>query len=307
MFHFKSNTGYYAKSLCLALAIGLLFFLACGDDEKQLDLMTPEPPSLSEQLVGSWEVVSIDGETVEEAFTSLTPSVRLVVFVVSVVARIKARVLLGDVDVIVAGEVGAEILKEKADYVAEYFKEEFDDSDFDFDVIVVADDVAEILKEKKGIDDFDVDVFVVADVDTTVPKFDMVFAANGSVFVNFSFARRERAAVDVVGGGVDFDNYAVHEGVRTFSYTLKGTYTVSGSTMTVVWEDANPDLDLDYKYKIEEGGWKDYTVEREEVEEIEREFRRDFSLDIDVLHVDLSGDTLTLTDDDGSKRVLKKR
>ena len=271
MFHYKSNAGYYAKSLCFALAMGLLFFLACGDDEKRLDLMTPEAPALEEQLVGTWELISVDGQTVEEAFTSLTPSGTLVGFVASAVVGINALVL-GDVD-----------------------------------VIGVADDVAEILKEKKGIDDFDVDVFVVADVDTTVPKFDMVFAANGSVFVNFSFARRERAAIDVVGGGVDFDNYAVHEGVRTFSYTLKGTYTVSGSTMTVVWEDANPDLDLDYKCKIEEGGWKDHTVEREEVEEIEREFRRDFSLDIDVLHVDLSGDTLTLTDDDGSKRVLRKR
>ena len=129
MFHSKSNIGKYAKMFVLPIAVGLLFILACGDDEKQLDLMTLEPPSLSEQLVGSWEVVSIGGKTVE-ALPPLPLSNWVAVFVVGVVGGINTLVLLGDVDVIVAGEVDAEILKEKVDDLAEYFKEEFDDFDF---------------------------------------------------------------------------------------------------------------------------------------------------------------------------------
>ena len=297
MFHSKSNIGKYAKIFVLPIAAGLLFILACGDDEKQLDLMTPEVPALEEQLVGSWEIISRDGETVEEAFTpSGQPSIFVAAFVAGVVEGINARVL-SDVDVIIAGEVDAEILREEVVN----------------DVIVVSDDVAEILKEKKEIDDFDVDVFVVADVCTTVSKSDMFFAVNGSVFMNFSFVSRGRAAIDVVGGGIDLDNI-VYEVVMKFSFPLKGTYTASGSTLTMVLEDANPDLDLDFKAKIGEGDWED-VVERERVEEmerewgeeIEREFRRDFALDIDHFDVDLSGDTLTLTDDESSKMVLKKR
>lgn len=256
--------------------------------------MTPEFPALEEQLIGSWEIISRDGETVEEAFTpSGQPSIWVAAFVAGVVEGINARVL-SDVNVIIAGEVDAEILREEVVN----------------DVIVVSDDVVEILKEKKEIDDFDVDVFVVADVDQTVSKFDMFLAANGSVFMNFSFVRRERAAIDVVGGGIDLDNI-VYEGVMKFSYPLKGTYTVSGSTLTMVLEDVN--ADLDFKAKIGEGDWED-VVERERVEgmerewgeEMEREFRRDFALNIDRFDVDLSGGTLTLTDDEGIKMVLKK-
>lgn len=188
MFHYKSNIGYYAKIFVLPIAAGLLFILACGDDD-------PEPPSLSEQLVGSWEIISIDGETLEEA---------------------------------VLDEFGEE---ERLD--AEFTKKEY------------------------------------------------VFAANGSVFVNF-------------GASIVFTEGAVSVTV-SFTLTGKGTYTVSGSTLTTILEDVHITLEP-------EDLWASSGVTAQDFEE---EFNPKF--EIEHADIDLSGDWLTLTHEDGSKTVLKKR
>lgn len=215
MFHFNSNTGYYAKSLCLALAMGLLFVLACGDDEQQPDLMMPEPPSLSEELVGSWEIVSIDGETLE----------------------VRA--------------------KEKSVALEERIKEDF-------------------------VDEFGVDWLVnrllaATNVDIEVFKNEFVFAANSSVFVNV--ARR-------------YIFEGIHAGTKTIHITWKGTYIVSGSTLTIVWEERNTILEP-------EDFWASIGVTAKKSVNLGFEIKNN--------DIDLSGDTLTITDDTGVKMVLTKR
>ena len=216
IFHLKSNTGYYAKSLCLVLAMGSLFFPACGDDEKQLDLMTPEVPALEEQLVGSWEIISEDGATVEEAFEKY---------------------------------FGDKIILEEAD-----------------------------------------------DVEITLGE--MFFATNGSVFLNF---RITAVAKYVIAGDVATVS-------TTTTVAGKGTYTLSGSTLTTVWEDALFTLD---SLELEpEDLWASDGATEQGLEESFNEANKEgfnLGLEIENSDLDLSSDTLTLTDDEGSNMVLKKR
>lgn len=190
MFHYKSNIGKYAKIFVLPIAAGLLFILACGDDEKRL---MPEPLSLSEQLVGSWEIISIDGKT-----------------------------------------------------LGEYFVDEFGEGQR---------------------------------IDMEVSPKEMLFAANGSVFANLGFK------FVITSGAVSV--------TMSVTMTAKGTYIVSGSTLTTVWEDMHVTLEP-------EDLWADGGVTAQELEE-------DLDFQIENEDINLSRNTLTLTDDEGSKTVLKKR
>ena len=208
MFHYKSNIGYYAKIFVLPIAAGLLFILACGDDD-------PEPPSLSEQLVGSWEIISIDGKTLEES--------------------------LNENEIV----------------------EDYEDVDIDIDEV----------------------------------KYDVVFAANGSVFANFGVS----VSFVFTGGAVSATISA------TIAVAGRGTYILSGSTLTMVWEDVSTDASIELE---PEEFWAQQGVTEEELEKgFKEEFEEEFDLGFDIENqdIDLSGDWLTLTASDGDKMVLKKR
>ena len=59
--------GYQIKFIVVPILIGSAIFLSCGGDEEK---QNPEEP-LKEDLIGSWEIVSIDGETPDELAASL--------------------------------------------------------------------------------------------------------------------------------------------------------------------------------------------------------------------------------------------
>ena len=120
-------------------------------------------------------------------------------------------------------------------------------------------------------------------VETKATKKDYVFVADSSWYANLEFQ-----------GEIDLgDGVSVTFGM---TFTVKGKYTVSGSKLSFVNEEVNVILnpkDLWESIGIAESA-------------LEQEFRRDFHLNIDNATWSLSGNTLTLTDDKGSKTVLRK-
>ena len=119
-------------------------------------------------------------------------------------------------------------------------------------------------------------------VETKATKKDYVFVADNSWYANLGFQ-----------GEADLGSGLSITGGMTFS--LKGKYTVSGSKLSSVLEEVN--VTLTPKDLWESGGITEEAVEQELRGEI-------FSTESYTWS--LSGNTLNLIDDEGSKTVLRK-
>ena len=110
-------------------------------------------------------------------------------------------------------------------------------------------------------------------VEVSVPKKEFVFADNGSIFVKLEWI------VVVTEGAIS----------ETFpgSLALKGTYTVTDSTLTTVLEDVKLTVDPEDEWVYDD------TTE--------------LGFEIGHSKAELVGDTLTLTEDDGAVIVLERR
>ena len=126
-------------------------------------------------------------------------------------------------------------------------------------------------------------IFGEDEVETKVTKKDYVFVADSSWYANLGFQGEIN-----LGSGISV----------TFGLTfaVKGKYTVSGSKLSSVLEEVNVTLDP-------KDLWKSIGITEEA---IEQELRSDI-LNTENGTWNLSENTLTLTDDKGSKTVLRKQ
>ena len=120
-------------------------------------------------------------------------------------------------------------------------------------------------------------------VETKATKKDYVFVPDSSWYANLGFQGESD-----VGSGISV----------TFGLTfaVKGKYTVSGSKLSSVIEDVNVTLES-------KDLWESIGITEEA---IEQELRSDI-FNIENGTWNLSENTLTLTDDEGSKTVLRKQ
>lgn len=175
--------------LVLFVIVGVQFISACGEKE-----LIPVP--LSEQIIGVWEIVTIDGKTFEE-----------------------------------------------------FFAEELGDEE---------------------------------DIEANATKIEFVFVENNTVFLDIGM--EFVFTIDAVSITMSFD------------MVIKGTYTVSDSTLTTVWEDISVTLEP-------EDLWSSAGVT---AQDLTKSVNNELGLEIEHAEAVLDGDILTVTADDGETTVLKR-
>ena len=120
-------------------------------------------------------------------------------------------------------------------------------------------------------------------VESRVSKNDYAFVANNSFFINFGFE-----TVDDLGDGISLTS--------EMTISVKGSYIVSGSSLSLFLEEVNVRLEPN-------DFWQSVGVTEEA---LEKELARDRFLDVENSTWILTGNTLTLTSDD-VKTVLRKK